>query len=167
MNSQQNLFIIPFTTENDYKVNVEKILSLLKKNVDNNEIILTEGEHSYIHKVHDVYEYSKEFDLPHRYHNLIQGSINVKHIRRAKNIEECSNNFEPYKDLKYIVCIGTWAAGIVSLDFAEENPMINIIHIQGPVKSDMYKWDQVEALDRFEVDVNQLGDILNAQFQTG
>lgn len=144
--SKQNLFIVPYTTETEYKSSVKSILSLLKDNVTTDQVLLTEGEHAYIHKIHDVIDYAKEYDFEHRNHDFIRNSMGI------------------YKNVKYIVCIGVWSGGIISNCFSIEHPDLTIIHIQGPLFPNMYKLDKFESLDSFEVSLNQLNDILISQF---
>lgn len=148
---QQNMFIIPFTTESDYRNNVDSILSLLKEKTTTEEIILTEGEYSYIHNSHDTYEYSKKYSLNHRNHRTLASMINDEH--------------SPWKDVKYIVCIGTWSTCIVSNVFSLERPDLITIHIQGPVESNMYNRDKFENLEKFNITLEELSNLLKEKFK--
>lgn len=38
-----SMYIIPYTSEDEYRNNVDKVLSLLTENVEKRKIILTEG----------------------------------------------------------------------------------------------------------------------------
>ena len=46
--TNQNLYIIPYSTEEDYRDNVNIILKHLISTAGTDEIIITEGEYSYI-----------------------------------------------------------------------------------------------------------------------
>lgn len=145
------MYIIPYTSEDEYKNNVDKILTLLKQNVVSNSIMLTEGEYSYIHNRHDVFEYAQKFELNHRNHSTLFGMIN--------------DNHSPWCGIKYIVCIGTWSSVIIDNCFESEHSNLVIIHIQGPILPKQYVSDTYENLSRFNTDINSLEDILISQCQ--
>ena len=137
--SEQNLAILPYTTEEDYRNNVNEVLNHLTSKVPNDEIILTEGEYSYIHKRHDVFEYSKEFNIEHRHHKTIANNINSEFLRK----------------IKYIVNIGTWSSAMVCNQFIQMNPNIVGIHIQNSVLPNEYQLDKYENLSRYNTDIKK------------
>lgn len=142
-----NMLIIPYTTEKEYKNNVDEILTYLLTKINKENIILTEGEDSYIHKRHDVIEYAIKYDLEHRNHEKITSMI----------------NYGAWKDKQFIVCIGTWSTDIVSGNFSYHNPEVQIIHIQGPILPEQYKIDRFERLEICEVTVDELKQIYNCR----
>ncbi len=150
------MLIIPYTSEDEYRKNVDKILTLLSKNVTLNSIMLTEGEYSYIHNRHDVFEYAQKYGLNHRNHSTLRSML----CDRYK-----SNSHSPWCNIKYIVSIGTWAVDIIDNCFAEEHKDILIIHIQGPILPNQYALDNYENLSKYNVTVNFLNDNLISQYQ--
>ena len=107
-----SMYIIPYTSEDEYRNNVDKVLSLLTENVEKRKIILTEGEFSYDHYRHDVIEYAKKYELKHKYHLTIRDNILPDEYRTEDRIK---NN--AWYQVEYIVCIGTWSSAIVAYDF--------------------------------------------------
>lgn len=146
MSKIQNIFIIPFTTEDEYDKNTKDILSFLKENVLSDSVILTEGHYSYTSKRHDVFDYSKYYDFRHENSFFLVRSI------------------ELLKSLRYIVNIGTWTTDIVGYDFASNNPDITIIYIAGPLTKNYHRCDKVEDLSIFEYTATELKNILLSQF---
>lgn len=145
-----NCFIIPYTTDDNYNNAVSTIISLLKKYVPSDSIVLTEGEYSYIHYKHDVVDYAKEYNLKHLNHSRVY---------------HCVNKEQPLENIKFILNIGTWSADIVSNDFLDSNPNITVIHIQNSIMPRQYMLDYFENLQRFNTEVDNLVDSLTFQFQ--
>lgn len=145
-----NCFIIPYTTDEDFNNAVNIIITLLKKYVSSDSIVLTEGEYSYIHYKHDVVDYAREYGLQHLHH------FRVCH---------CINKEEPLANIKFIINVGTWSTDIVSNDFINDNPNVTIIHIQNRIMPRQYMADYFENLQRFNTDINSLVNNLTFQFQ--
>lgn len=153
--NKQNLFIVPYVDNITYENNVDTILELLSKQVKHKEVMLTEGEYSYIHKKHDVIKYSQKYDFEHRYHSTIKDMINTL---------QSDEQLKPWSDIKYIVVIGTWAPDLVDNCFTLNHPDITIIHIQGPILPKQYLLDKYENLERFNIDIQLMANILISQF---
>ena len=102
-------------------------------------------KYSYIHKRHDVFEYSKEFNIEHRYHKTIADNIKSEFLSK----------------IKYIVNIGTWSSAIVCNQFIQVNPNIVVIHIQNSILPNQYKLDKYENLSRYNTNISQNITILN------
>lgn len=155
-----SMYVIPYTSEEEYKNNVDKILGLLKDNVEKNKIMLTEGEFSYNYYRHDVIEYAKKYELNHKYHLLIRDNI-LPDDYITDN--ETKNNI--WREVEYIVCIGTWSSAVVAYDFYLQHSNITIIHIQNSLLPDVYKRDRFEDLTLFNTSIDCLVHNLSSQFQ--
>ena len=147
------MYVIPYTSESEYSNNVDRILTLLNQNVAKNEVMLTEGEYSYIHNRHEVFDYAKKYNFQHRYHTTISEMIDT--LEKVK----------PWSDIKYIINIGTWSSDLIDNIFYVNHPEITIIHIQNSVLPNQYCLDMVENLCRFDTTVDCLEDILISQFE--
>lgn len=155
-----SMYIIPYTSEDEYRNNVDKVLSLLTENVEKRKIILTEGEFSYDHYRHDVIEYAKKYELKHKYHLTIRDNILPDEYRTEDRIK---NN--AWYQVEYIVCIGTWSSAIVAYDFYYQHPNITIIYIQNSLLPDVYKRDRFEDLTLFNTPIDCMVHSLSSQFQ--
>ena len=179
------LQILPYTTETQYRENVETVLNkIIQSGIDTNKIIITEGPHSDIYNRHDAKEYAKHYNLKFIPYLEIDNltSRQVEEISKQKNITYTEALKQAYKDKEerdklpnyikkpnlplsgyIIISIGTASLGILSTMYIFHESSNSLIHIQNSVKPNHWKDEVTDNMEDYVISLEdfQIPSITN------